>query len=172
VCRTIAYPAVSTPYRLARYNPSLADRIAAWAVDAAELDAWASLTPEQAGPAVFERWHAEPSVHPFVLWNDREPCGYGEVWEDDAEDEAELARIIVDPAVRGQGAGRALTGLLIDQARELGYDQIWLRVVPDNGAAIACYSAAGMLCADAAQERSFNAGQPREYRWMRSAPSG
>jgi ribosomal-protein-alanine N-acetyltransferase len=158
------------PYRLSRYNPSLAGRISGWAVDAAELDAWASLTPEQAGPAVFERWHAEPSVHAFVLWSDQEPCGYGEVWEDDAEAEAELARIIIDPAVRGRGAGRVLTGLLVERARELGYDQIWLRVVPANSAAIACYTAAGMLRAEPDQERSFNAGQPREYRWMRAAP--
>jgi ribosomal protein S18 acetylase RimI-like enzyme len=163
---------MSTRYRLARYNPSLAGRIASWAADAAELDAWASLTPEQAGPAVFERWHAEPSVHAFVLWRDREPCGYGEVWEDDAEAEAELARIIIDPAVRGQGASRALTGLLVEQARGLGYEQIWLRVEPANSAAIACYTAAGLLPAEAAQERSFNAGQPREYRWMRAASPG
>lgn len=163
---------MSTPYRLARYDASLAGRIAAWAVDAAELDAWASLTPEQAGPAVFERWHAEPSVHAFVLWRDREPCGYGEVWEDDAEAEAELARIIIDPAGRGQGAGRALAALLVEQARELGYEQIWLRVVPANGAAIACYTAAGLLRAEPAEELSFNAGQPRQYRWMRAAPPG
>jgi ribosomal protein S18 acetylase RimI-like enzyme len=89
------------------------------------------------------------------------------VWEDAEQREAELARIIVDPGRRGRGAGRALTRLLAERASALGYDDVWLRVLPENHAALACYVAAGMRHADPALERSFNLGQRREYRWMR-----
>jgi len=55
------------------------------------------------------RWHAEPDVVPFALeLDDGEVVGYGELWEDREEDEAELARLVVDPARRGRGHGRAL----------------------------------------------------------------
>jgi ribosomal protein S18 acetylase RimI-like enzyme len=155
------------PYRLSSYDPSLAEAIAGWPVDSAEREAWASLSEQDAGPSIFERWHADPGVHPYVLRRDGQACGYGEVWEDPAEHEAELARIIVDPAVRGQGAGRALTRLLAERARELGYRDVWLRVLPENHGAIACYLAVGLERVEPALERSFNSGQPREYWWMR-----
>jgi hypothetical protein len=49
---------------------------------------------------VFRRWHADPDVRPYVLCEGNTPVGYGEVWTDDAEQEVELARIIVRPASR------------------------------------------------------------------------
>jgi ribosomal protein S18 acetylase RimI-like enzyme len=154
-------------YHLRPYDRSMAGLITGWPVDAAELDAWASLSGEAADASTLERWHADPDVHPYVLLSGSDVCGYGEVWEDAEQREAELARIIVDPARRGRGAGRALTRLLVERASALGYDDVWLRVLPENHAALACYVAAGMRRADGALERSFNLGQRREYRWMR-----
>ena len=65
--------------------------------------AWASLeeVPEE---ALLARWHADPDVHAFTLFGDGVPAGYGEVWVDRAEDETELARIVIDPARRGRAA--------------------------------------------------------------------
>ena len=89
-----------------------------------------------------------------------EIVGYGEVWHDPAAGEAELARILVAPDRRGRGVGRRLVALLADRARAAGFDAIWLRVVADNRAAIACYRAAGFVRASAAEESAFNEGQP------------
>jgi [ribosomal protein S18]-alanine N-acetyltransferase len=50
----------------------------------------------------------------------RRPAGYGDVWADPVEHEAELARIVVDPARRGAGLGRRLVSLLADEARRVG----------------------------------------------------
>jgi ribosomal protein S18 acetylase RimI-like enzyme len=80
---------------------------------------------------VFERWHAEPGVRPYLLEVAGALVGYGEVWEDLDEDEAELARPIVDPALRGHGLGRSLATLLLAEARRLGWEDVWLRA-PDN----------------------------------------
>jgi RimJ/RimL family protein N-acetyltransferase len=44
--------------------------------------------------------------------------------------------------------------------------EVWLRVVPWNEPALACYRAAGFVRAAAEAERLFNEGQPQEYVWM------
>jgi [ribosomal protein S18]-alanine N-acetyltransferase len=95
--------------------------------------------------------------------------GYGELWEDRDLDEAELARLVIAPAFRGKGHGRALTRALADEAHRRGFGEVWLRVVPDNAAARRAYEAAGFARATADQEAEFNAGQPRTYVWMRDA---
>lgn len=96
--------------------------------------------------------------------------GYGEVWEDDEENEAEIARLIVDPAVRGRGIGRALVSELLAAARGRGWDDVWLRVVPENEPALRAYAAAGFTPASAEEQAAFNVGQPVAYVWLR-APS-
>ena len=152
--------------RLGSFEDRYAASIFGWARSSEELDAWASLAA--GSPDVFRRWHAEASVHPFVLFVDGTASGYGEVWEDVEEDEAEIARVIVEPRSRGRGLGKELVTLLAQQARDLGYDDIWVRVLPTNGAAIACYGSAGFVRIDPAEEAVFNEGQPRPYVWMRS----
>lgn len=127
--------------------------------------AWASLeeVPEE---ALLARWHADPDVHAFTLFGDGVPAGYGEVWVDRAEDETELARIVIDPARRGRGLGRQLTRLLAAEAARHRLEETWLRVVPGNTAAISCYRAAGFVRAPAELEARFNIGQRQPYVWM------
>ena len=48
-----------------------------------------------------------------------------------------------------------------------GFENVWLRVVPENAVAIACFRSAGFARASAAEEVAFNAGQPRVNLWMR-----
>lgn len=150
---------------LGPFEDRAAGTIVGWARSPEELDAWASLT--EGTVDAFARWHAETGVHPFVLLVDAVPSGYGELWEDPEADEVELARVIVDPARRGHGLGRTLVTLLAARARGLGYQSIWVRVVPTNPAAIACYRAAGFVRTSAEEEETFNRGQPRRYVWMR-----
>jgi ribosomal protein S18 acetylase RimI-like enzyme len=95
--------------------------------------------------------------------------GYGELWEERELGEAELARLVIAPAFRGAGRGRALTRALADEARRRGFADVWLRVVPENAAARRAYEAAGFARATADQEAEFNIGQPRSYVWMRDA---
>ena len=94
--------------------------------------------------------------------------GYGEVWEDPEEDEAELARLLVAPELRGRRHGRALTRALAGEAHRRGFDAVWLRVVPDNRVARRAYDAAGFVRATPEQEAAFNVNQPRVYVWMRN----
>jgi ribosomal protein S18 acetylase RimI-like enzyme len=119
------------------------------------------------------RWHAGPDVVPFVFvetdgTGGERLVGYGELWEDRELDEAELARLVVDPVQRGRGHGRALTRALAVEARRRGFEEVWLRVVPENAAAIRAYAAAGFVRTTPEDEAEFNAGQPRVYVWMRA----
>ncbi|HWC70388.1 MAG TPA: GNAT family N-acetyltransferase [Actinomycetota bacterium] len=94
----------------------------------------------------------------------------GEVWHDDEEGEAELARLIVDPTRRRQGLGVALVRRLSAEAARAGFDDVWVRVAPENVAAIGCYRRAGFRRTSPEREEGFNQGQPRPYVWMRLEP--
>lgn len=156
--------------RLVPFDPALAETILGWVPSPAERMAWASLS-EVPGPEVFGRWHADPDVVAFVLELDGQPVAYGEVWRDEAQDEAELARIVVDPSARGQGVGRRFVGMLAGQATGSGTSDVVLRVHPTNAAALACYAAAGFVRYGPEEQAAFNRGQPREYVWMRLVSS-
>jgi ribosomal protein S18 acetylase RimI-like enzyme len=95
------------------------------------------------------------------------PVGYGEVWEDPEEGEAELARVILAPEWRGRGFGRMLVFFLAKRAKDAGFADIWVRVVPGNSEAVATYASAGFERASDEDEASFNTGQPERYIWMR-----
>jgi [ribosomal protein S18]-alanine N-acetyltransferase len=92
--------------------------------------------------------------------------GYGELWTDEPEQEVELARIIVNPDYRGRGLGKRLVGLLLERPSLTGLPDAFVRVVPENGAAIACYRGAGFSPVPELERREFNRGQPVDYVWM------
>jgi ribosomal protein S18 acetylase RimI-like enzyme len=108
-------------------------------------------------------WSTEDGVRPFGLHVGEELIGYGELWVDHDEAEVELARLIVDPRHRGQGAGRELVGGLVARAE---YPDIFLRVHPDNTVALRCYTGAGFIRVDAVREAEWNAPQPVAYVWL------
>jgi ribosomal-protein-alanine N-acetyltransferase len=139
-----------------------------WLRSVDDASAWAALDrlPELAD---LERWHAEPDVVPFSYLVVGRLVGYGELWEDREEGEAELARLVVAPDERGHGHGRGLARALAEEAHRRGFEAVWLRVVPDNAAARRAYDAAGFTRATPEQEAAFNTGQPRRYVWMRDA---
>ncbi|MET8860705.1 GNAT family N-acetyltransferase [Streptomyces sp. NPDC004579] len=81
-------------------------------------------------------WQQDDDVRAHVLVDGDRPLAYGELWFDTEENEAELARLIVDPGMRGQGLGRELVRGLLARAVKAGFDNVFLRVHPDNGRAL------------------------------------
>jgi ribosomal protein S18 acetylase RimI-like enzyme len=59
---------------------------------------------------------------------------------------------------------------LLAEARRRGWDDVWLRVAPDNQPALRAYAAAAFSRASSEEETAFNDGQPVAYVWLR-APS-
>ena len=121
-------------------------------------------TPGCCAAAQINAWAGEDWVRPFGLYQDERLVAYGELWVDDEEAGVELARLIVDPAERGQGVGRRLAGGLADLARSR-YPLVFLRVVPANIAARRCYAAAGFQPAGPKRRRMV----PRPARELRLA---
>jgi ribosomal protein S18 acetylase RimI-like enzyme len=152
---------------LTAFTDGHAQTVLAWVRSREELEAWASRTDFPLEPSVFAQWHADPDVHPYVFEESGELRAYGEVWEDAEEGEAELGRIIVAPEARGRGVGRRFAGMLAEEAVRRGFDEVWLRVLPTNAPALACYRAAGFGRASPEEEERWNHGQPRTYVWMR-----
>lgn len=149
------------------FRASDARDVARWPTSAREVRLWAgSAGGRPVDPSVFRRWHEDPDVRPYVLRDGGAPVGYGELWIDVAEEEVELARIIEDPDERGSGVGKRLVGMLLERASLSGLLDAFVRVVPENGAAVACYRGAGFSPVPEEEREEFNRGQPVDYLWM------
>lgn len=152
---------------LREFRESDAREVARWPTSREDVRRWAgSATGWPVEASVFRRWHAEPDVKPYVVCEGEAPVGYGEVWIDDDEQEVELARIIVSPTNRGRGVGKRLVRLLLERASLHGHPDAFVRVVPDNDAALACYRGAGFTPVPDPEREEFNRGQPVDYVWM------
>ena len=114
---------------LRRFQEPDAREVARWPTSIEEVRLWAGIAGGwPVGVSVFRRWHAEPDVNPYVLGDGDRLTGYGELWIDGAEQEVELARIIVNPAERGRGVGRRLVSFLLEQASFTGLPDAFVRV--------------------------------------------
>lgn len=144
------------------------ETVASWVATPAEAMLWSGVTTWPVPTELFATWHSESDVVPFLLLVDGRAGAYGELWED--EDEVELARLLVAPDIRGTGVGRRLVAALVAEAGRRGFDEAWLRVIPENEPAIRCYLASGFVRATPEEEHDFNRLQPRAYAWMRHVP--
>jgi len=152
---------------LREFRASDAREVARWPSSLDEVRRWAGSDPGwPVDVSVFGRWHADPDVRPYIICDGEELIGYGEVWIDEPEQEVELARIIVSQDQRGRGVGRRLVRLLLDRAALAGLPDAFVRVAPENGAAIGCYRGAGFSPVSEPERKEFNRGQPVDYVWM------
>ena len=153
-----------------RFLPADGPRVLGWVQDPPDLYNWC-LSQAYPPPAdVFAAWHADPEILPFVLEESRR-VAYGELWLEPAEDLVELARLLVDPAMRGQGLGQLLVSSLLAQAKQLGFAQALLRVLPENARALNCYQRAGFAGLAPARQAELNQGERVEFLWMAVALS-
>ena len=165
-------PASGAELALVPFRAEHGAELTSWVRSVEEASRWASLDHL---PTLddLQRWHSQAYATPYVLVSGTTVVGYGEVWDDGADereqDEAELARLVVHPAHRGRGFGRALTRALADEAWRRGVAEVWLRVVEDNTPARRAYEAAGFVRATPEEEDAFNADQRRVYVWMRDS---
>ncbi|BCJ77105.1 hypothetical protein CS0771_66490 [Catellatospora sp. IY07-71] len=142
--------------------------VAGWAGTADECRRWCS--HDEVTAETVTGWAAEPDVAAYLLEEDGEPVGYGELWVDDEEGEVELARLIVAPTHRGRGLGGSLVSELTGRARD-HHPAVFMRVHPDNTAALRCYAGAGYEHVPQEQADHWNSIQPVPYVWLR-APQG
>ncbi len=150
------------------FEPAQAELVSSWAPTADEVRRWVSRDTVPVPPDVVRGWADEEDSLTFVAHLDGEPVGFGQLWIEDDEDDAEVARLLVAPEHRGRGTGRALVLALAEVAQRYK-PSVALRVVPDNSPAIRAYEAAGFARVTPDEEREYNQQQPVEYVWMRLA---
>lgn len=141
-----------------------------WVRSATDALGWADVPFLRVGPQVLEGWHAERGVVPCVAWLEGELCAYGQVWEDHMEREAEVARLIVAPELRGRGVGRTFARLLGTEARRRGFDVVLARTARRNRAAFACFRGAGFERLSTVDEAAMNLDQSEDYVWLQFVP--
>jgi [ribosomal protein S18]-alanine N-acetyltransferase len=151
--------------RLHPFPANSAGVVSGWARTDEEVLMWCGLPAAPVSAEQINAWADEDWAHPFGLYRDDRLVAYGELWVDDDETEVELARLIVDPAERGQSLGRHLASELADLARSR-HPLVVLRVHPDNIAAQRCYAAAGFEPVSPHQASLWNAHQPVNYVWL------
>ncbi|MFF7674676.1 GNAT family N-acetyltransferase [Actinacidiphila glaucinigra] len=150
-------------------DATYAGAVAGWPMTAREVALWCGRHEHPLAGAVVAGWRDAEDVEAYLLYDGPELVGYGELWLDAEEDEVELARVIVAPSARRRGLGRRLITGLTARARLTGLAEVFLRVHPDNDAALHCYLGAGFAPVPAEQAAEWNVPQPVAYLWLRHA---
>jgi GNAT superfamily N-acetyltransferase len=94
---------------------------------------FAEVTPEKVAP---------PEGAFLVAWVDGRPVGCGGVKRLDATT-AEVKRMFTAPEGRRRGVGRAVLRGLVDAARTLGYERVWLETGTKQPESMALYESEG-----------------------------
>ena len=128
------------------------DRLLAWIDTPESLMLWAGpffRFPLDAAQLEAYRASAEPELSPRRIYTaceaNGERVGHIELNDIDGHS-ARLSRVLVDPARRGQGFGRAMVRPILRLAfAELGLHRVDLLVFDFNRAAMRCYEAEGFV---------------------------
>jgi [ribosomal protein S18]-alanine N-acetyltransferase len=148
------------------FESTYAATVASWPSSAREVSMWCGRQDFPFPAEVVTGWQRSDDVQGHLLFVRAEPVGYGELWLDDEEDEIELARIIVAPAMRGRGIGQELVRRLTGLALASDHTDVFMRVHPENEPALRCYRRAGFGPVDEHLAAEWNAPQPIAYVWL------
>ncbi|MET8509708.1 GNAT family N-acetyltransferase [Streptomyces sp. NPDC004787] len=170
VCAVVWCP-VSRNIRFEKFVPAHASAVAGWTQTVHESSMWSGRAEHPFREETVLSWRQDPDSQAHILSVSGTAAAYGELWLDSGNREAEVARIIVSPAARGQGLGVHLVHHLTALAEEAGYPGIYMRVPPGNSAALRCYTKAGFRPVDEESAASWNRSQPVEYVWLRHEPA-
>ena len=148
--------------KLVPFNDTHAATVAGWPLSPAESRHWCGEFP--VSPETVAAWSRAEDIQAFLLMNNTDPIAYGELWL--ADDETELARLIVAPQHRNQGAGAHLVTALTNRALTRTAELIALRVHPDNGRAALLYRRTGFQPVDEPTATEWNVHQSVAYQWL------
>jgi ribosomal protein S18 acetylase RimI-like enzyme len=124
------------------------DQLMTWFPSAGALSTWSG--PDFRFPFTRETFQEDcrwPGMQSRVLRANGELLAFGQFYE--RHGRINLARLVVNPARRGEGLGSRLVAALLDEAPAfVGGDEFSLYVLRDNAAALRCYRSAGFRVAD------------------------
>ena len=143
------WPLENDGWTLAPAADSEFDEVMSWFPDAGSVDIWGG--PNFRYPFTNQTFRED--CHPdvmssYVLRNrDNELAAFGQSYERDGR--GHLARLVSNPALRRQGAGRQLIRMIIAALEMSGdYDEYSLFVYRHNAPAYQCYLSLGFTVAE------------------------
>ena len=135
-------------FEMRPFHPAEAETIAHWLTE--PEDVW-RLTGDRdlvvnAEKVVAWTWETN---YTFTLRSHGDLVAYGEIVEDEVDNDVEIQHLLVAPDVRNRGIGRALLSRLCAfLAGARPYKEVWLRVGRDNPPAAHCAEAVGFVLDD------------------------
>lgn len=142
-------------------------QVLSWVQTAEELMYWSGRKDFPIENAsIFEEWHSDPEIRAYLLEDENEKIGYGEIWFDASDNSVELARLLINPKYRNRGFGRQLVMHLLNQIDGKSYRSVELRLFPENSMAKRCYEKSGFVQVSQDTADEYNRNQPRNYVWM------
>ena len=137
--------------KLRPYKPFDAETILSWLDSERTMRIWSGPRHPHFPPSLeemqslYDGYGSQAVNFPMVAYDER--CAVGVVtlrFLAPDEKEVRLCNVLVDPARRGSGIGRALLAMAVDYSlRCLKAEKVTLGVLDENEQAIRCYRAAG-----------------------------
>ena len=88
-------------------------------------------------------WQKE-EVSSYLLFSERKPLAYGEIWKRSSDLGLEIAHVLVDPVKRGDGYGAKMVQLLINRAASYNnVAKVTAVLYDENPIALGCFMKAG-----------------------------
>lgn len=92
---------------------------------------------------IVDTWQRK-EVSSYLLFKSGKPVAYAELWSRPNELAVEVAHLVVDPALRGQGLGTRMVSLLYEQAAaRADVAKVIINMYNENPAALDCFLRAG-----------------------------
>jgi len=132
-------------FEMRPFHPAEAETIAHWVED--PEDVW-RLTGTRdlvvnADKVVSWTWETN---YTFTLRSHGDLVAYGEIVEDEVDNDVEIQHLVVAPDLRGRGYGKAmLSRLCAFLAAGRPYNEVWLRVGRDNEPGARCAQSIGFV---------------------------
>lgn len=99
---------------------------------------------------IVDSWQREGIASYLLFWN-RKPVAYGELWDRSGEQAMEINHLLVDRYQRSQGYGTKLLELLYDRASgRSGIAKVLLNLYHDSEEALGCFLKGGFEIAGTA----------------------
>jgi RimJ/RimL family protein N-acetyltransferase len=148
-------------FEMRPFVPAEAETIAHWATTPDDM--W-RLTGSHEFPLTAAQvvvWNYEAS-YTFTLRREGDLVAYGEIIEDEVDNDVEIQHLMVAPDMRRQGCGQAmLSRLCAFLAASRSFEEVWARVGRDNNPALHTAEAVGF------QEDVQMSGE--RYRWLKKS---
>ena len=92
---------------------------------------------------IVDSWQRN-GVTSYILYSERKPIAYGEIWDRPVEQAVELTHLLVDPYKRSRGYGTKLLELLFERAStRKGVARVLINLYHHSPEALGCYLKAG-----------------------------